>query len=323
MVSHGSHDIEYCVPPMVENLCPPKLIIDYNLTRLKRIKGIPKKCCELMELEPALKITSLRYNCLPYTPHPQIAYDLAAAGKLLGKNGSIEIIVHDRKVIKSVLRICSMWFESVKKDIDNGNCLICKNPIHKEPTDIYSQIEFTDSVTLRKLILRTRRGLFSFGRADIGSRLLLENVGTTENLNVLDIGCGYGLIGLVLAARGAKVTMIDVDARAVNLARYNLSTNQLAGSVELHDGSEVYQEEAYDLVVANPPTHAGSEALKNILISMIKNLRKGGACFVVVREHLNYEKWLENKATVNRMVTQKGYKILKIERDKGAFKRAF
>ena len=138
------------------------------------------------------------------------------------------------------------------------------------------------------LKLRSRHGLFSARALDEGSALLLREL---ERLpapsRVLDLGCGYGAIGLTLAARwpDAQVDMVDTDMRAVESAAQNIARNRLANAtVTLSDGIRQLRQplHAYDLVVANLPAQAGNDALDQLLLDAYDAMLDGGSLALVV-----------------------------------------
>ena len=131
----------------------------------------------------------------------------------------------------------------------------------------------------------TAWGLFSAKRLDGGSAMLLaELAALPPPSRVLDFGCGYGAIGLVLARRWprAEVVLVDKDIEAVAAAQGNAERNRLANArILLSPGFRDVPGDAYDLIVSNLPAQAGNEALDGILLSAYDRLRPGGTLAVV------------------------------------------
>ena len=139
----------------------------------------------------------------------------------------------------------------------------------------------------RSISLQSRHGLFSARALDAGSALLLRELERlTAPASVLDLGCGYGAIGLTLAAcwPNARVAMVDTDIRAVEAAAENIARNQLSNAhVTLSDGIRALERPLgqFDLVVSNLPAQAGNDALDQLLLDAHDALAGSGALAVV------------------------------------------
>ena len=137
----------------------------------------------------------------------------------------------------------------------------------------------------RQLQLRTRHGLFSSKAIDEGTALLLHELeAVPAQARVLDLGCGYGAIGLTLAARWptAQVALIDSDLRAVEATAENALANNLPNAAAvLSDGLRDAPPGPYDLVVSNLPAQAGNDALDLLLLDAHDALSDGGSLVVV------------------------------------------
>ena len=144
----------------------------------------------------------------------------------------------------------------------------------------------TDRVRDFDLRLETQPGVFSSRRIDDGSRLLLEAMAVSPDAHVLDLGCGYGVIGIVaakLAPRG-RVTLVDSDVRATRLAEKNLDLNGVTNAdIVLGDGiHDLPLGARFDIVASNPPTHSGREVLDDFVASSHEVLKSGGPLYLVV-----------------------------------------
>lgn len=130
-------------------------------------------------------------------------------------------------------------------------------------------------------------GVFSKEKIDYGSRFLLEtylkNYSSIPS-SFLDVGCGYGLIGIVLSkVLGAKGTLIDVNKRAVHLTKRNIDLNKVECETLV---SNVYEEinNKFDLIITNPPIRAGKRILLDILDGSKNYLSENGECWFVMRK---------------------------------------
>lgn len=142
----------------------------------------------------------------------------------------------------------------------------------------------------REFQFRTKPGLFSKDKIDRGSQLLIETIEIKSDDTVLDIGCGYGPIGLVAAtlAKNGKVYMVDVDIRAVKFSQINAELNNIT-NVEVipSDGFEdLPQNLMFDVVVSHPPTHVPKEMLIYLIRDAHKRLNPGGKLYFVTEKRV-------------------------------------
>ena len=105
-----------------------------------------------------------------------------------------------------------------------------------------------------------------------------------------------------------------MDARAIKLARRNLRLNGHPGEAYLKIQPYDFVDDAFDVVLSNPPTHAGSETLRQLFSEMVRVCRPAGYVAVVVRERLNYEKWLVGLGDVSILAKADGYKVIRIRK---------
>jgi 16S rRNA (guanine1207-N2)-methyltransferase len=145
-------------------------------------------------------------------------------------------------------------------------------------------IEFRDRD--RVFRFRTAAGVFARSGVDRGSRLLLATVEPAGAQRVLDLGCGYGVLGIVMAARSpqARVVLVDVNPRAVVLAKENAILNQVGNAdVRCGDGCAAVAGESFDLVLFNPPIRAGREVVVRLLREAHQCLAPHGRLYLVAR----------------------------------------
>ena len=145
--------------------------------------------------------------------------------------------------------------------------------------------------TIDEMTLVSLPGVFSEGRVDDGTRLLLEHVKVEGR--VLDLGCGCGVIGAALAKRGCTVTCSDVDALAVEAARRTFAANELSREsrfVHADRYSGLEGDARFDAIVSNPPFHEGVATQYDTTPDLIRGarrfLRAGGALWLVYNRFL-------------------------------------
>jgi 16S rRNA G1207 methylase RsmC len=161
------------------------------------------------------------------------------------------------------------------------------------PTEAYFKKTITVRLQRRQLELDVAQDLFSGHELDAGSRLLLRSLATPKHeprSSVLDLGCGYGPIGLGLKLLNPAraVDMVDRDALALDFSRRNAARNGMS-DVEVYASlgwSDVRRSD-YDLVVSNVPAKAGEGAIRHFLLDAAGHLRPGGMVAVVVIARLD------------------------------------
>ncbi|PJM73640.1 hypothetical protein CS006_00110 [Bifidobacterium primatium] len=175
----------------------------------------------------------------------------------------------------------------------------------------------------RKLDVQTSNGVFSSGRLDLGTSVLLRHAPMPPAKGVLlDIGCGWGPITLALAMESpeAEVWGIDVNERAVGLATENAAANG-CGNVHAVLGDQLPEDLAFDTIWSNPPIRIGKQALHELLMAYLPRLKKGGEAYLVVQRNLGADSlipWLANELgdgfTVGKYASSKGYRVIAVVR---------
>ena len=136
----------------------------------------------------------------------------------------------------------------------------------------------------QKMTFLTDAGVFSKKMVDFGSQLLLKCLEVNEGETVLDVGCGYGPLGLSLAkAYGVQATMVDINNRALDLARQNAERNKVEAAIFQ---SNIYEqvEGEFDHVISNPPIRAGKQVVHEIIEKSRDFLKDGGDLTIVIQK---------------------------------------
>lgn len=146
----------------------------------------------------------------------------------------------------------------------------------------------TIEVELRgtKVRLTTDAGVFSKGGLDYGSRVLIDALEFPKGASVLDVGCGYGPIGIAASLMGAaSVTMLDVNERAVELARENAAAIGAANVKAMQsDLLEAVAQQRFDVIISNPPIRAGKETVHLLFEQASECLKPGGSLWIVIQK---------------------------------------
>ena len=135
----------------------------------------------------------------------------------------------------------------------------------------------------------TAASVFSKKRVDTGTRLLIETMILPEQGRILDVGCGYGAVGIVAASLNpaSKVTMTDVNMRAVRLTQENIAKNKVANA-EVRSGYiyEPVEGIRFDCILSNPPVSAGMDTVKAIVTEAKKVMTTKATLQMVVRSKI-------------------------------------
>jgi 16S rRNA (guanine1207-N2)-methyltransferase len=164
--------------------------------------------------------------------------------------------------------------------------------------------------------IRTDSGVFAHGRIDAGTQLLLAQVAELPaGGELLDLGCGAGVIALTLAQRcpAARIWAVDVNPRARDLCARNAAALGLA-NVEVRSPEDMPSDLRFAGIWSNPPIRIGKAALHNLLDQWLWRIEPDGEIWLVVSRHLgadSLQRWLTERGAVTSRVTSKaGYRIL-------------
>ena len=170
------------------------------------------------------------------------------------------------------------------------------------------------------LALETDAGVFSPGRLDAGTRVLLETAPPPPPAgDLLDLGCGYGPLALVLASRapGACVWATDVNSRSLRLCSINKAAAGL-DNVRCVAPDDPAMPGSFALIWSNPPIRIGKAALHELLSVWLGRLAPDGEAFLVVQRNLGSDSlqgWLaETGWQAERFAARSGYRVLRVSR---------
>lgn len=169
----------------------------------------------------------------------------------------------------------------------------------------------------KKYNLYSDNGVFSKDKFDYGTRLLLDSIDISKlSGNVLDLGCGIGVVGIILGTinKNINIDMIDINERAISLVRDNLTLNKVKANVF---SSDVYSNvnKKYDYIITNPPIRAGKEVVRKFLLGGYDYLNVNGILYFVMRKDHGVKsmiKELESKYNVTIVNKDKGFYIVSL-----------
>ena len=193
-----------------------------------------------------------------------------------------------------------------------------------DPAAPFAREPFTCEVWGQRLDLVSGSGVYSRGHLDIGTSVLFRETEPPGPGHVLDLGTGYGVIGLAVAAAwraagvpagpDSGVTGIEVNQRAVLLAEQNAAALGLDDRYVACGPDAVPDTETFDEIWSNPPIRIGKESLHDLLLRWFPRLRPGGRAVMVVGKNLgadSLQAWLTDQGwPTTRLASAKGFRVL-------------
>lgn len=136
-----------------------------------------------------------------------------------------------------------------------------------------------------EIVLTTDSGVFSRGELDAGTRILLDALPQQIAGKVLDLGCGWGPVGICvgLENRDCHITFSDINLRALELARHNAEKYGLKADF-LHSDGFAAIDGPFDCIITNPPIRAGKQTIYQMFADSAQRLTPGGSLYIVIRK---------------------------------------
>ena len=189
-----------------------------------------------------------------------------------------------------------------------------------DPDAPFERESFTAEVWGHELTLESGAGVFSRGHLDHATAVLLRELDPPAQGQFLDLGCGYGVIGLAIARAVplANVTGVDVNERAIALANENARAAGLDPRFVACTPDQVPGNQVFDEIWSNPPIRIGKEALHELLLTWLPRLAPGGRMVMVVGKNLgadSLQRWLTEQGwPTTRLASAKGFRVLETRR---------
>ena len=177
-----------------------------------------------------------------------------------------------------------------------------------------NEVQFDYTYDGKRLTFKSDNGVFSKDRVDFGSNVLINSLPDLSAVkNILDVGCGVGVIGICLKSKynATNVLMIDVNERAIKLANDNIKLNKL-DNIECIK-SNLYENVIgdFDVIISNPPIRAGKEIVYGVVQKGYDHLKENGRIYIVIQKKqgaLSMEKkMLEVFGNVKTIEKKNGY----------------
>jgi len=245
---------------------------------------------------------------------------LDCAASLLAEGGVLWLAGENKAGIKSAGKLLQLHFGQVRK-LDNArHCglLEARAQLQHQP---FEPLDYREQWLLdcggTRISVLSYPGVFAHGRLDGGTALLLSALADMQlHGDVLDFACGAGVIGSCIAAQhaGARVTFLDTSALALKACEDTLNANHLQGAVLASDGLDDVSG-SFDLVVTNPPIHAGVRTDNRLGMRLMESahvhIRAGGCLILVANLHLPYENWLSTRfRSCTQLASNENFKVI-------------
>jgi 16S rRNA (guanine1207-N2)-methyltransferase len=210
------------------------------------------------------------------------------------------------------------FVQKARSFLVGGDAEVPEHYYSKRPTVQHDLHTVEEVLRGRKLTFHTDAGVFSKKGVDYGSKHLIEMMQLPPSALILDVGCGYGPIGLsaALLCPEGHVTMVDINERAVQLAADNAKRNHIENVTVLQsDLLERVKGMRFDVVLTNPPIRAGKETVHRIFADSYDCLVTGGTLWVVIQKKQGAPSAMAKLESlyndVEEVSKDKGYRILK------------
>ncbi len=152
----------------------------------------------------------------------------------------------------------------------------------RRPTSVKKVTFIKETLRGRTFTFKTSSSVFSKGKVDYGTRLLIETANVCPEDVLLDMGCGYGPIGISLSFFCRAAVLLDVNVRACHLAKENVGLNRVSNGYVVC-GTPLCLQYPFDVVAMNPPIRAGKKVVFSLIEESQRLLKKNGTLYVVAR----------------------------------------
>ncbi|TYL45745.1 methyltransferase [Nocardioides sp. BGMRC 2183] len=189
-----------------------------------------------------------------------------------------------------------------------------------DPSAPFQRTPVATTVWGLDLELVSGSGVFAQGRLDVGTAVLFRETEPPAGPRILDLGCGYGVIGLACAAVDptTDVTAVDVNRRALLLAGENAERLGVADRYRALEPDQVPDDAVFDEIWSNPPIRIGKQALHELLLTWLPRMAPDGRAVLVVGKNLgadSLQRWLDEQGyPTERLSSAKGFRVLEVRR---------
>jgi len=189
---------------------------------------------------------------------------------------------------------------------------------NEKPGSIFRKESFIVNILDQEIPISSGSGIFSLKELDFGTKLLIENAKISEqSKDVLDLGCGYGIVGIALKKKHPhiEITLSDVNERAVKLAAENCKNNHVSATVlksDIYSHPEM-QKKKFDIILTNPPFSAGKKTCIEFIRQSHAHMNTGGLFQLVAPHNKGGESlkkiMLEVFGNAGELAKKSGYRV--------------
>lgn len=221
---------------------------------------------------------------------------------------------------KSIGKACQASCQQAEKIDSARRCSLWQ--LDLAPQADFNWLKQAQSFHWQQQAYLTLPGVFSHGKLDVGTQVLLEHLAPPAHGKLLDLGCGSGVIGLSLKQQqpALDITLTDVDAFAIRSAELNAMRLGQTADIYASDGLD-HVSGKFDYIISNPPFHQGKDTDYQFAERLFQQARQhlvaDGQLWIVANRHLPYEEWAQQRfASVEILAQQQGFKILCVSQAK-------
>lgn len=251
----------------------------------------------------------------------RVELELLAAHNCLTEKGILYAVMNKDTGAKRYEKILSQNFARMDVIAKDKGWRLVKAIRHSKAENVDLESLKIVNFEADGILLTAQTGVYAAGKTDPGTKFLIEQLDFNDfaSKQILDMGCGYGLLAIKAAMAGAKVIAVDDDYLAVISTRNNAKAHNLEIDVIHSDiDSSLASNQKFDVILMNPPFHLAKQVILDIPKAMLaaaeEHLSDYGVLYVVANKALPYEAELEQWGTVKQTALNNAFKVLEVRR---------
>ncbi len=248
----------------------------------------------------------------------ELSFILAMLQNHVLENATVILVGEKNSGINSSKKLVDNYIQHYQKADSARHCMLFTGQYHNEerPFNIEQWFKnYTVNINETEIKVAALPGVFSQKKLDVGTKVLLDNLPVITSKNLLDFGCGAGVIASFIGTKYKDITLTlaDVNALALISAEKTLTLNALQGNIHATNSLSNINNQ-FDLVITNPPFHQGLKtnyhATESFLSGIHQQIKTKGELIVVANSFLTYKPiMLKSFAVVNEVINQQGFTV--------------